>query len=668
MSSPIICKPPESYNIDYMQEGIKETERTYKETQEDGILTYDVEADTFSGRCLLITFILFVGEQFIKVTSDYIDFITADPLEKYQDIPIHVLHGYDCVRRFRQCIFNSAKYCKKLYVMGFNASRYDHFHIFDNLPRIWVPTSLMYTSATIKRIAWTHAKDKCKIITQDVLMLCPFGNLAAKGKQLKVPKFNEEIDIHKFKYSTRLEYVRYCARDTLLCWLTYTDIFLPSIMPSVGLVMETKWCAIQFISCASLAYHSVIKEIDNLYNLNKPLHEYVIQGYYGAKVDGCVFGKQFDEPITAYDIKSMYPACMYWLPVGKPTYSRTYKKALDLHLYLEGNDFLRVLPFICTVRLTKDKTTNRLDNRFGVLPVRHREYYVRNAQNVDTESLTYLSCGDVTAVYTIVDIMAALKDGWIIKEMRDFVIWPTWTDVFTTFYKKWFAIKQSYKGDAPEYKFAKLILNSSIGMFGLKVMDEEEGCNHKPVQLGIFCLSWTRWLQVKIKETMRLAGIERPLYGDTDSIFMPSEDWTKFLAVDKSILCKDLGDPLIMTGEIDCIADGLLVYATKCYCAYGDKNKYGSRGVSKNSLTKEEYMKLVHEPGYKFDDVRLNFPKNIVLVDGVFRCYICPNINRTVTASKSVPCIKEEDKQGFMINKCLLMFKRLQLVQLSLFL
>ncbi len=195
-------------------------------------------------------------------------------------------------------------------------------------------------------------------------------------------------------------------------------------------------------------------------------------------------------------------------------------------------------------------------------------------------------------------------------------------------------------------------------MFGLKEQGDLD--NHKPAQIGWFCLSWTRWCQVKIKQMMQQAQIQRPLYGDTDSIFMPLKDWNKFIAINPNILLIHLGTPEELTGELEGQGkdelpfDGLIVTGIKTYCAYGDiQNKAGSRGYSKvNKLCKDQYLKLVADPNHKEIDKRLHFERSAKIgYDGRLYCYILSPESRIVTIRKNIPHVKQEDDQHFMINK-----------------
>lgn len=517
---------------------------------------YDVECDSSTMAVTLICFMVYC------TTTGWMDFDEYYP--HVMDGPYKVYYCYTA-EQFQAFLIGS---CKGMwYVMAFNGNKFDHLLMFDQFPWTLTKAQAMATSTSVKQLTYTHNGNT--IVTRDLLLYITATSLEKLGVTLKWHK----LDMHYSEITADnvSTYLMYCARDVTIMVKAWFDRVLFELKPVKGIIVDNVEAVIQFTSQAQIAFNAVVKQCHELYITDKGVYQYGKQAYYGAKCDSMVFGMHIQEPVEFYDIKSMYPKCMDHTPVGIPYYK--YEHNVDWTTYHPHN----VRPFLCTVRLHKPFNDNVLDMGFGVLPFR----------DVTNGCLHYLTSGNVKGVYTSVDIYVAILDGWSVISAYDFIVWPKWSTELFSFYQKWFDIKQSHGKTSPEYWFAKIILNSSIGMACLKYVNESIGHNCKPAQWGWFDLSATRLLLLQIKQQAAKANIKRILYGDTDSVCMTRKDMDAFVTIDPTILQTHLGNCTNLTGELEGESKEIIVLGKKMYYS---GHKKACKGHNSSKMTRDVYL------------------------------------------------------------------------------
>jgi hypothetical protein len=211
--------------------------------------------------------------------------------------------------------------------------------------------------------------------------------------------------------------------------------------------------------------------------------------------------------------------------------------------------------------------------------------------------LFFACSGSICGVYTSIHIEAAIKDGWTVKQAKDFVFLERWTTDYANFYQKWYEVKQTYVKDSTHYWMAKQILNSSIGYYGMK----DPVNNGKPLWTAIFILANTCLYHVTMKQALAKANVKQVLYGDTDSVFLLKKDMDKLLSISPEMthVTKFLGTPRTLVGDLE--VDGVerfIVLSKKMYNL--NDVKVSHKGHHKR-FSKYKYMRsAMHKPRYTY--------------------------------------------------------------------
>ena len=546
-----------------------------------GMVWYDIENEQLdAGFPVLICFVLWstlVG--FIDKLPVF-DMLEREPIkydgEKY---PVFALHGRNCVRDFLYVLHDIGVMtrCLKNYMMGYNNSGFDDLYLLTwlqenkvkNIPKVvglkWLSTNLL--SFKLK------CRTGCTVTSKDLMKFVSGGTLMNLGETLGLPKLKDEFDVKTFTWEHAVRAIKYCARDVAITVKGWFELAAAQWTPSIGRLIRSTDNVIQYKSQAQIAYQQVIYQVRGMYTLTDKAYQYSRQAYFGAKTDSCMFGMETLKKVSVWDYTSLYPAMANSpLPIGKESYKMEKIEWEDFDPYMYR-------PFICTVILRKDQSTDHMSQNYGVLPV-HFE-----------KGLHFLNSGHVKGVYTCIHIKAALDDGWKVVHATDFIFQERWTTQFSDFYKEWFGVKQSYKKGTHHYWMAKQVLNSSIGYFGLK----NPVNNNKALWIGIFILANTCTYHVTLKRAMEKAKIKRLLYTDTDSIFLHKSAMDRLVSMNPEMVrkTKELGNPKVLYGDLEVDgAKSMIVLAKKLYHCHekkghkGHHKRYGTYDIMKGALKK----------------------------------------------------------------------------------
>ncbi|PIA12617.1 DNA polymerase [Coemansia reversa NRRL 1564] len=328
--------------------------------------------------------------------------------------------------------------------------------------------------------------------------------------------------------------------------------------------------------------------------------------------------------VACLDVKSLYPAAMafYDQPYGK--YRRTRNRPHnELGIYY--------------VKVTPKPTV-----KHGFFPLRKMGEvgYLINEE----ESESY------KAWYTTVDVDIGIKEGHKIEYIpfdNKGSIGYSWKQkgkIFKDYIQDvLYKLKLKYEeaGDAEKRQVIKIIMNSLWGKFAQKWMDtkykivneddadlDEEcykiwGTDHmlvkkifntkysrKPLQNGIFTLSWARW-HMKLVWGAIAKSEAVMLYSDTDSVMVKSgmiKGDAKFVLDEKmiNVIGTDVGqlEQEYKFDEVICV--GKKQYIGKYYKNGIPQYKFRFKGVPQQYIKPEMYTHLLNSPSH---EVRIDFLK-----------------------------------------------------------
>lgn len=552
------------------------------EQEHDGLMTMW----TAAVYCTLIGWICNVG----RLTTSVVD------------------HGVPCfvgrtVEEFLEMICSLPS---QVYVMAFNGFAFDHLYMFN---RCRAMKTLTVNPGSIQE-GGVIVKGK-SIVLKDMMRYISYTSIKKLGDQLNCPKIET---------GNAWSDIKYCARDTVILAKSWFEVVLPMWAPVIGILCPEAKDLILFSSQAQIAYRFMIFGVPNLYGIGANYFRAAKLCYYGARIDSCIMGKYVKAKVGLFDIRSFYPASMLSMPVGSARFLSEYecdpKRPFDY------------LPFICCVEMYK-REGDLLDGTFGVIPVRTKT------------GVIYTSYGKIRGVYTVIDIWNAILDGWTIKKMWNFILWESWSDDIRDKYRYWYNEKTKYKKDTVLYWFVKQILNSSIGMFAVDVIDKP---SPRPNQVNWFCMSYMRRQLMLIKNVMRRAKIQKPLYSDTDSIMFFFADLERFLDMAPNCQSMELGGLNTFTGEVEKISDYVIVLAKKIMMMDG---KVSCKGHALSQLSKELFEKALESE----QKTERWSPRRFARIDdGTLYCGCSMFLRNTVTLRVVVPIYKTRCGNVF-INK-----------------
>ncbi|KAG2171240.1 hypothetical protein INT43_004458 [Umbelopsis isabellina] len=337
----------------------------------------------------------------------------------------------------------------------------------------------------------------------------------------------------------------------------------------------------------------------------------------------CISMNGLYHDIACLDVKSLYPAAMSEYPQPYGPYRKVKTRSNgELGIY--------------KVRVTTNST-----NESGFFPIRYQDvtYSSKISQTYD-------------AWYTSVDIDIAIEEGHTIEYLtfEDGYIGYSWKQkgpifkdyVENTLYKLKLMYEQ--QRDHEKRTVIKLIMNSLWGKFAQKWMDtqykilnEEDvlddmeaykiwDTHHilvkstrdkyiadKPVQNGVFVLSWARWHMKKLWKECVKSGT-KCLYSDTDSVFVPYSS----ILHESPFIGNDMGQL-----ELECRFETFVCVGKKQYIGSYYENgvtKYKKRfkGVPQMYIRPDLFMHLLQHPDNKAQIDFLKFKREW----GVIRGYI----------------------------------------------
>nr|WOL75532.1 DNA polymerase [Saccharomycopsis selenospora] len=370
---------------------------------------------------------------------------------------------------------------------------------------------------------------------------------------------------------------------------------------------------------------------DDYFNLRSAL--------YGGR---CVSSNGVHKNVICLDVKSLYPAAMSFY--NQP-YGEFYK--------VKKRDKDRLGVYYVTVIPTKNPKSNF--------------FPLKNSSN----EVSYYLDGVVVyqSWYTSVDIDIGVNEGHNImytsfdSETGDIGYeWESKGKIFLEYiqnvlYK--YKLQFEQENNKVKRQVIKIIMNSLWGKFAQKWLDDEHYIKHtsevnfdeeesyviwdtdyslvknklftefgsKPIQNGLFTLSWSRYHMKKIWDACVEEGTEC-LYSDTDSIFVSKEDFnTNAEFILNSEVKKVIGDDIGQL-EIEAELDILFCAGKKQYYGYNSDmvTKKRFKGIPSKYIVPEMYSFLLESKDHR---VQVEFLK-LKKIWGAVKGYM---ENKTVKAT-----------------------------------
>jgi hypothetical protein len=297
-----------------------------------------------------------------------------------------------------------------------------------------------------------------------------------------------------------------------------------------------------------------------------------------------------NEKLICLDANSLYPSAMalYDYPIGK-------FKLLPENIEVEAFKwYLKKYMLIAEVEL------NGNGIRFPLIPYRNEK-----------GNLLYLS-EKFTGIYTSVEILEALHDGYTIEKFIKGVYWITSVNIFGDLVKKIYTSRQKHteEGNNGLAYTEKILLNSMYGKMFENITSEikffkeqpdikkyhffnllkngeyeilfnnKNSMPRKPNYLGAFITSYARKIMNNLIRKIRPKNI---FYGDTDSLYISSEAFEKS-GLNTSF---DLGGFKNDYGENQFITKAIFLDLKRYYL----------------EITKEEHGKIEKHIKYKFNGI-----------------------------------------------------------------
>ncbi|KAJ2654107.1 hypothetical protein IWW48_006309 [Coemansia sp. RSA 1200] len=350
--------------------------------------------------------------------------------------------------------------------------------------------------------------------------------------------------------------------------------------------------------------------------------------------------------VACLDVKSLYPAAMAFYDQPYGPYHRVKDEVPgELGIYR-----VRVIP---SRNCEESGSFN-----FGFFPLR-----------TQSEDVTYRpdgsAAGEYVAWYTSVDIAIGREEGHTIvpvafDDVGGYVgyVWRRRGKIFAEYVQGvLYRLKLQYEqaGDAEKRHVIKIIMNSLWGKFAQKWMDtqyrivrEEEAdlvanrCfkvwdtdhmlvkstkpktrSSKPVQNGVFVLSWARWHMKKLWTAVATSPGAVCLYSDTDSMMVRADE----IALDATVEINGCQVPAIGSelGQLECeqrfedlICVGKKQYMGKCNGGGSGEPVYKFRfkGVPQNCIKPDMYAYLLENPDNRAQIEFLKFRREWGAVHG----------------------------------------------------
>ncbi len=463
---------------------IKEYRRLTKIEDRDRYAAWDLETDGLGGKVLGASFCLEDGEPgFIKGTS--VDII-ASVVDQFELHPIYRWYAHNAQYDWRY-LFNE-----------FDLRNY-HYDL------------IMRTDNDVFMIVCTTSEG----VTFKLADSFAFYNKSLKALLKTFAPNLPKLDLN-FEHETfdpeNIAHVRYAKRDAqgLVTALVNLDAKLVKLFSTrLGYTVA---------STAVRAWRHTLTKSQRFYN-NFEDEPFIRSAYFG----GLVFLTDTlqHENLVTMDINSSYPHVMRTLGVPYGEKVQRHSIAWDL-------------PGIYRIQVYAPESI-----RIPILPLRegHRVIWPR---------------GEFETVVTREEIQFAIAHGYEIVKVYEGISWGKMIFPFTDFVNKIESMRVEYK-DAPEEDLAKLMQNSLYGKFGTR-RERRKIFHPNSAEECVDATPWgidgRFWFKVEYVEDLlcmpqwavyitaqaRLAllrqayrvGVDKVIYGDTDSLTVPSKCATQF--------------------------------------------------------------------------------------------------------------------------------------------
>ena len=252
------------------------------------------------------------------------------------------------------------------------------------------------------------------------------------------------------EYDVDSECIKYCKQDVFL---------LASILKKYNeLMLKTGVNALLQNTIASTAltlFRTKFLKEDIVYRLHDDIDKFSRKAMYGGRTE--TFVVKYEGDSLYVDINSLYPSVQVnnRYPVGSPTIYKDRSILHNIKKYGSINNYL----------ITLDKTSLFIAD----ITVSESNLYMPYLCEKLNGRLMFNN-RKKRGVWTSVDIIKAIKLGYIIEEIHELHEYDYITDLFTEYIDKLWEIKNQAKIDKNSglYAISKLLLNSLWGKLGQK--------------------------------------------------------------------------------------------------------------------------------------------------------------------------------------------------------
>jgi hypothetical protein len=469
--------------------------------------------------------------------------------------PVQHSVGEDCLEKMLEVLQELGKCSelKEIHCFAHNGGRFDHLYIkaCRNIKLI-----SEYGSSGGIRIMKGQVGDDLSLIFKDsfAFVLLSLKN-ACKAFKIEDGKLDFDIAaMTKEKMMNSTEWITYMERDVTCLGeiMKKVEEYLIDINQSV-----TTNSSISTVAWRDLFLNSDFHFPELRLPKDPTTQMFIREAAYGGRVQH--FKKRYEgNDMICIDANSLYPSAMV-----KGTYPVGPFEVFKSNVTLEA-----------VLRKLKDgimmiiEVTLRVKTKKGIIPYR-----------TPKRSLIYPT-GTFRGVYTSVELLEALHEGYQIIEFHRGIYWWRSTKLFSRIVTSLYEKRKKLKAEGnPLEHMVKIQLNSMYGkmletpkssiLFSyydneaiegkkIKMMKlknsqyqykiKENLYSKKPVYLAAFILSYSRRI---MNEAIRRIGIENIWYGDTDSLYTTRDNLDKIeLSNDLGGFKNDYGDDLIITKAI----------------------------------------------------------------------------------------------------------------------
>lgn len=487
----------------------------------------------------------------------------------------------------------------KVYMYAYNAGRFDTL-FFKRLHNVnfrreikvggGVKLLEMQTRSTIKGTPSPHPV----ISLRDLKDFFPSMHLGAALKSFNCPqKLDLDIggkSIDWFRANEAL-WVPYMNQDSAV--IAELCMKLNTYIHKFGYDMRDT------ITISGMAWKLLLKTCYNVNKVKIPNHvslsRFIRDGIYGGRV--ILWKRKFDSKIDkdeliSLDANSLYPSAMYlyYYPCGTMKLIKNEAHMIDL-LMREKKLFMAEV----TVKVP--------NHRCPLFPYRTPK------KKGSSPKLIY-KCGEMTGVYTSVELMDLMHDGGSIVKFHRGVYWTKKAKIFRNLIDYLYRERKKLKKDKNDFQSViKIVLNSFYGKTMEKIDSQTVFSNSpdpkktkhyntfhskplpngqfeqhftinnyretKPFHLSAFILSYSRHI---MNNLMRVVGKENIYYSDTDSVYIKRSAAGK---LGPEFLHNELGGFKNDYGEGIYIDESIFVGIKRYLMHFKDENVYDDESKRK---------------------------------------------------------------------------------------